>query len=317
MQHGAFPACPPASVILGCVTPILRIAVAVNPFASFGGRRDVGPRVVAALREAGHSVAALSEPNIALLRREVEAEVATGVDLLVVVGGDGMISLGTNIVAGTGLPMAIVACGTGNDMARGLGIPIESTETSITHLLGAISRPPRPIDAARVRHGKLTTWYAGVLSAGFDAVVNERANHMSWPRGKSRYTLALLRELATFRPISYRITVDGVERSTQAMLVSVANNVSLGGGMMIAPGALLDDGLLDLFIVSPLSRLGLLRVFPKVFSGTHTSLRQVELRRCRTVRIEADDAVAYADGERVGPLPVDIEVVPGALLIHV
>jgi diacylglycerol kinase (ATP) len=305
-----------ASVIIGSVTPILRIAVAVNPFASFGGRRDVGPRVTAALREAGHSVTALSEPSIALLRREVEAEVTAGIDLLVVVGGDGMISLGTNIVAGTGLPMAIVACGTGNDMARGLGIPIENTETSIAHLLDALTRPPRPIDAARVRHGKLTTWYAGVLSAGFDAVVNERANHMSWPRGKSRYTLAMLRELATFRPISYRITVDGVERSTRAMLISVANNVSLGGGMMIAPGAVLDDGLLDLFIVSPLSRLGLLRVFPKVFSGTHTNLRQVELSRCRTVRIEADDAVAYADGERVGPLPVDIEVVPGALLIH-
>jgi diacylglycerol kinase (ATP) len=298
------------------VTASLRIAVAINPFASFGGRRDVGPRVAAALLAEGHAVSTLSEPNIELLRREVEAEVAAGIDLLVVVGGDGMISLGTNVVAGTGLPMAIVPCGTGNDMARGLTIPIESTEASIAHLLKAITRPPRAIDAARVRHGTLTTWYAGVLSAGFDAVVNERANHMAWPRGKSRYTLAILRELATFRPISYRITVDGVERETRAMLVSIANNVSLGGGMMIAPGAVLDDGLLDLFIVSPLSRLGLLRVFPKVFSGTHTTLRQVELSRCRTVRIEADDVVAYADGERIGPLPVDIEVVPGALLVH-
>jgi diacylglycerol kinase (ATP) len=293
-----------------------RIVVAINPFASFGGRRDVGPHVVEALSAAGYDVVGLSEPNIELLRREVQAEVDAGADVLVVVGGDGMISLGTNIVAGTGLPMAVVPCGTGNDLARGLGIPLETTEASTAHLLDALTRPPRAIDAALVKHGKLETWYAGVLSAGFDAVVNERANRMAWPRGKSRYSLAILRELATFRPIQYRIAVDGVERDTPAMLISVANNVSLGGGMMIAPEALLDDGLLDLFIVSPMSRLAFLRVFPKVFSGRHTHLSPVELTRCRTVRIEAKDAVAYADGERIGPLPVDISVVPGALLIH-
>jgi diacylglycerol kinase (ATP) len=307
-----------ASVILAVVTTpaARRIIVAVNPFASFGGRRAVGPHVVGALREAGYDVVALSEPTIDLLRREVQAEVDAGADVLVVVGGDGMISLGTNIVAGTRLPMAVVPCGTGNDLARGLGIPLETTEASTAHLLDALTRPPRAIDAALVKHGKLETWYAGVLSAGFDAVVNERANRMGWPRGKSRYSLAILRELATFRPIRYRITVDGVERDTSAMLISVANNVSLGGGMMIAPEALLDDGLLDLFIVSPMSRLAFLRVFPKVFSGRHTHLPVVELTRCRAVRIEATDAVAYADGERIGPLPVDISVVPGALLIH-
>ncbi|WP_022886522.1 diacylglycerol/lipid kinase family protein [Glaciibacter superstes] len=298
-------------------TTSLRIAVAINPEASFGKRRDVGPRVTEALRSAGHDVVSLTEANIELLRRETQAAFERGVDLLVVVGGDGMVSLGTNVVAGTGVPMAVVACGTGNDLALGLGIPAEDTETSVAFLLESLSRPPRAIDAARVRQGGQHTWYAGALSAGFDAIVNERANRMTFPRGRSRYTWAILRELATLSPIDYRITVDGVERRVRALLVSVANNVSIGGGMRIAPTALIDDGFLDLFIVTPMSRLAFLRVFPKVFSGTHIQLKQVELSRCRSVRIEAEGIVAYADGERIGTLPVEIDVVPGALLVRV
>jgi len=296
-------------------SPVLRIAVAINAFASFGRRRDVGPKVVAALLGLGHEVTALAEVNIELLRREVAATIADGIDLLVVVGGDGMVSLAVNEVAGTALPFAVVPCGTGNDFARGLGIPFADTEASIRHLLAAIALPPRAIDAALVRHGDAASWYVGVLSAGFDANVNERANRMRRPRGKSRYTLAMLLELAVFRPIGYTVTVDGERRALDAMLISVANNTSMGGGMLIAPDAVIDDGQLDLFIVKPLSRLGLLRVFPKVFSGLHTRLPQVELTRCRNVRIEGRGVIAYADGERVGPLPVQIEVKPGALLV--
>ena len=295
----------------------LRLIVAVNPEAAFGRNRAAGSQVVAALRAAGHTVLAHAEVNIELLRREVGRDVAAGADALIVVGGDGMVSLGTNLVAGTSIPLGIVPTGTGNDLARGLGLPADNLQASIAHLLHCVGRPPRAIDAARVQHGEFSTWYAGVLSAGFDAVVNERANRMRRPRGKSRYTLAILRELATFRPIAYTVTVDGVERRVRAMLISVANNVSLGGGMRITPDALIDDGFLDLFVVTPLSRLGFLRVFPKVFSGSHTHLPQVQIERCRSVRIEADEVIAYADGERVGPLPVQIDVVPGALLICV
>ena len=139
-----------------------------------------------------------------------------------------------------------------------------------------------------MRCGDTTIWFAGVLSAGLDAVVNERANRMRRPRGKSRYTLAMLLVLTTFRPISYRLTVDGRPRRMRAMLISVANNVSIGGGMRVVPGAVIDDGLLDLFIVAPLSRAGFLRVFPKVFSGTHATLPQVEITRCRSIRIDAN-----------------------------
>ncbi|MFF1572393.1 YegS/Rv2252/BmrU family lipid kinase [Leifsonia sp. NPDC058292] len=291
------------------------VVVAVNPTASFGHRREVGPQVIARLRQAGHTVVDVGEANIELLRREATRAVAAGTSALVVVGGDGMVNLGVNIVAQTDVPLGIVPSGTGNDVAAGLGIPRDDTEAAIDRLLDALDRPPRVIDAGIVRHGDLSTWFVGVLSAGFDATVNERANVMTRPRGRSRYILALLRELATLRPIPYEVNADGTRLDTEALLISVANNGALGGGMKIVPHAELDDGMLDLFVVRPMSRFAFLRVFPKVFSGTHTELPVVSFHRLRTVTLDAPGVVAYADGERIGPLPVEVSVVPGALRV--
>lgn len=291
----------------------LTVVVAVNPMASFGHRAEVGPRVIERVRAAGHTVVDMREANIELLRRETRRALEAGADALVVVGGDGMVNLGVNLVAQTGTPLGIVPSGTGNDVADGLGIPIGDTEAAIDLLLDALQRPPRVIDAGVVRHGGLSTWFCGVVSAGFDATVNERANRMTWPRGRSRYIVALLRELATLRPIPYEVVADGVPLETKALLISVANNRSLGGGMRIVPHAVLDDGMLDLFVVSAMSRLHFLRVFPRVFSGTHTDLPQVSFRAVKAVSLNAPGVIAYADGERIGPLPVEISVVPGAL----
>lgn len=292
-----------------------RLLVAVNPAASFGRNRTVGPAVVERLVDAGYEVSMLREANFELLRRETESAFEQGTDGLVVVGGDGMVSLGVNLVARTGVPLGIVAAGTGNDLARGLGLPWDDPTAGTEALLDALRRPTRAIDAGVIRHGDLRTWFACVVSAGFDAVVNDRANRMTRPRGPSRYTLALVRELATFRPRTYAITIDGARREQRAMLVSIANNASLGGGMRIVPHADLSDGLLDVFIVHPLSRAGLLAVFPKVFRGEHTDHPAVEFVQGRRITIEADHIVAYADGERIGPLPIDVEVVPGALSV--
>jgi diacylglycerol kinase (ATP) len=283
--------------------------------ASFGRNRTVGPAVVERLVAEGYEVAMLREANIELLRREAESAVANGTDGLVVVGGDGMVSLGVNLLATTDVPLGIVPAGTGNDFARGLGLPYDDPAAATEALVAALARPPRRVDAALVSHGELRTWVACVISTGFDAVVNERANRMTRPRGPSRYTLALARELATFRPRTYTITVDGVRREQRAMLVSIANNASLGGGMQIVPHADLADGLLDVLIVHPLSRTGLVAVFPKVFAGEHIGHPAVEFLRGRRISIDADDIVAYGDGERLGPLPIDVEVVPGAVAV--
>jgi diacylglycerol kinase (ATP) len=292
-----------------------RLLVAVNPAASFGRNRAVGPAVAERLIAQGYKVAMLREANLELLRREAESAFALGTDGLVVVGGDGMVSLGVNLVAETGVPLGIVATGTGNDLARGLGLAFDDPAAATEELVAALSLPPRTIDLGVIRHGELSTWFACVVSTGFDAVVNERANRMSRPRGPSRYTIALVRELATFRPRTYTITIDGVRREQRAMLVSVANNASLGGGMRIVPHADLAEGLLDVFIVHPLSRAGLLAVFPKVFAGEHIDHPAVEFVQGRRIVIEADDIIAYADGERIGALPIDVEVVPRALSV--
>lgn len=296
-----------------------RIIVAVNPAASFGRNSGVGPHVVDRLSTAGHTVTQLSEPSVGQLRARAADAIAAGTDLLVVVGGDGMVSLGANLVAQTTVPLGIIPTGTGNDAARALGIPTGDPDAALAVLTDALERPPRIIDLGRVTSiasgdQGLGTWFVCALSAGFDAVVTERANRMRRPRGRSRYVLAMLRELLTLRPIEYALTIDSTPLTERGMLLAVSNGISIGGGMKITPGARLDDGKLDLLLVSPLSRLRFLRLFPKVFSGTHVDLDVVRIERVNVVTVDAPGVTAYADGERVAAaLPVRVDIVPGAL----
>ncbi len=292
-----------------------RIVVAINPNASFGRGREVGPAVVTTLRGLGYAVTSLMEPDFAQLLDATREAVRSRPDALVVVGGDGMVNLGVLALEGSRVPLGLVPSGTGNDMARGLGIPIGDTEAAIDHLVAALHKPPRVIDAGRIGFEGGRSRFACILSAGFDALVNERANRMTRPRGRSRYTIALLIELATLRPISYTLTLDGVVHHEKALLVAVANNLSFGGGMKVAPHAQLTDGLFDVVLVRPLGRLAFLRIYPRVFAGTHITDPRVVVHRAAAVRVEAEGVVAYADGERIAPLPVDIQMDAGGLRV--
>ena len=295
------------------------IAVAVNPRASFGRARHAGKEAAAHFRAAGADVLLLGADSYSGLAQAVEGALESGVDALVMVGGDGMAHLGINALAGAGdggrVPLGIIPTGTGNDTARALGLPLHNLPAACERVLRSLADGGRMIDAGRITTGGTSRWFAGVVSAGFDAAVNERANDWCWPRGKIRYQLAMLRELASFRAIDYTVTADGERWRQGAMLISVANGQSIGGGMRIVPEAVLDDGHLDLFIVSRLSRAGLLAVFPKVFSGKHVGHPAVQFRRVRTVELAASNIVAYADGERIGALPMTNEVVPRAVCI--
>lgn len=287
--------------------------VAINPSASFGKNPEAGLHVVHALRQAGHDVQEVVEDSYDALR--VSAQAALRDDsVLVVVGGDGMAHLGAGLALEAGVPLGVIPSGTGNDLARHVGLPLGSIPLAIEAFLEALTKPPRLIDVgvSRQENG-VETPYVCVLSAGFDALVNERANTIRFPRGRHRYTVALLMEIAKLRVLKYRVTIDGEDLSGQYLLVAVANSQSFGGGMKVTPDAEIDDGILDVLLLKPLSRLNFLRIYPRVFQGTHVSDPRVIIRRGQNIRIECEGVVAYADGERMSPLPVDIRVSPRAL----
>lgn len=293
------------------------VALLVNPTSGQGRGAKLGLTVRQQLEGAGVKVDDVSGPDAASARDNARAAVERGVDALVVVGGDGMVHLGANIVAGTDLPLGIVAAGTGNDIARALALPMNDAKAGADVVRrGSV----RVIDA--VRHVpdegvSAAGWFVGVLGAGFDAKVNERANAWRWPKGKMRYNLAIVRELPVFKPLPYVLDLDGERIEANAMLVAIGNGPSYGGGMQVCPDAELDDGLVDVMIVDQISIPEFLKVFPKVYSGAHKDHPAVTIRRARQVRLDTPGIVAYADGERYSPLPMSCEVVPGALRVLV
>jgi diacylglycerol kinase (ATP) len=292
----------------------VRLVLAVNPASSSGLGQARAREAAELLRARGAVVAELVRASGSELAAAV-AEAAGEADAVLVAGGDGAVNLVANVLAGTGVPLGVIPAGTGNDVARLLGVPLGSVEAAVDCALGAIAGPRTFLDLGRIEWAGGQRHFVAVASAGFDARVNERANAWRWPRGAARYTLAVLRELATFRPIPFELTVDGQGRRLRAMLVSVANGPSLGGGMRVAPDARADDGVLDLFVVHPLSRPAFLGVFPKVFRGEHVGHPAVELSRVDRVSLGGPGVVVYADGERIGPAPVTIGVVPRALAV--
>jgi len=287
----------------------------MNPEAGRGRGRRLGPELVAALRSRGIDTAVLvaTGPHEALSM--ARTAVHDGVGCLVAAGGDGTVHLALQAVAGTSTPLGIVALGTGNDNAVGLGLPVKKVTLAADVL--AAGRV-RAVDVASVTTAEgERRWFLGVLSAGFDSLVTERANGMTWPSGQARYMRALAAELRAFRPVRFDVEIDGVSMSDDAMFASIGNGTSYGGGMKVCIGALLDDGLLTMTWIHRMPRRELVATFPKVFSGTHIKHPGVTQHHGRHIRVAAAGQLAYADGERVGPLPIDVEVHPLAVRILV
>ena len=291
-----------------------RLGLIVNPTSGKNTGARIGAEALTLLRAAGADIVDLSAADARnALAKGREAIGSRAVDAIVVAGGDGMVHLGVNLCAGTGVPLGVIAAGTGNDIARELGLPVRDAAKAVERIL---SGGTRVVDAARhtTPTGE-TRWFLGVLAAGFDAVVNERANTWRWPKGPMRYNLAILRELPVFRAIPYVLELDGRRVETEAMLVAVGNGPAYGGGMRVTPDAAFDDGLLDVLLLRRISTPEFLRVFPSVFKGTHVSHPAVEVLHARSVRLEATGIVSYADGERFAPLPMTIDVAPRALTV--
>jgi len=289
------------------------LGLIVNPTSGAGRGKALGAQFAAGLTELGIAYLDLSAPSAAEALAKGRAAITDGlIDGLVVLGGDGMVHLGVNLVAETELPLMVVGAGTGNDSARLFGMPIHDIPASLKYLAENLNSQ-RKVDAARVQNAAGVRTIFGSVSAGFDAIVNARANAMKFPKGKSKYSVGLFLELPKFQPIKYRIVLDGVERHLEAMLIAVANAPAYGGGMLISPSSSVTDGMLDLFIVHKISRFELVRLFPKVFSGGHITHPAVEFVAAKRVELYADDIPAVADGESVGRTPLTVEILPSAL----
>ncbi len=286
------------------------IALLTNPTSGKGKGGRVGDVVAPRLRDAGYDVRELQGRDADEASDLARTCVEDGVETLAVVGGDGMIHLAVQALAGTATRLGVVPAGTGNDVARSLGLPTKDPVAATDVIIGGRERR---IDLARIGH----RYYVTVLAAGFDAIVNERANAMTWPKGQMRYNLATLAELRTFKPLSYVLEIDGDQHRFDAMMVAVGNGPSFGGGMRIADGAEMDDGLLDVIAIDPMSKIELIRTFPKLRTGSHIGHPKVTRYRGRSITVAAPGIVAYADGERMAALPLTVEVVPDALKVLV
>jgi diacylglycerol kinase (ATP) len=288
-----------------------QVALFVNPTSGRGrGGRLLDP-IASRLEEAGIAVRRIIGRNAIDASDLLRSAIAEDLDAVVAIGGDGMVHLAAQLLADGPIPLGVIPAGSGNDIARGLDIPMDPLAAADAVAEALAAGRVRAIDAVRAAE----QWYVGVLGAGFDSRVNDRANRMSWPSGRSRYNMAIAAELRTFRPIPFTLTLDEQTWQTEAMLVAVGNGPTYGGGMRICDGAILDDALLDVTVLRPVSKLEFVRVFPRVYRGTHVTHPAVIRCRARTVALQAPDVTAYADGERLAALPVTCEIAPGALRV--
>ncbi|MEE1752571.1 diacylglycerol kinase [Streptomyces sp. SP18CS02] len=289
------------------------ITLFVNPAAGRGRGAHAAQPAARALRQAGFSVRVVLGADAGDALRRAREAVDGGTGALVAVGGDGMVSLALQAVAGTRTPLGVIAVGTGNDFARALDLPVRDPAAAGRLAAEALAAGrTRNIDLGRVGE----RWFGTVLASGFDSRVNDRGNRTRRPGGRFTYELAMIAELASFRPIAYRMTLDdGTEREIEATLVAVGNGTSYGGGMRICAEAVMDDGLFDVTVVGDCSRSTLLRVFPRVYRGTHLSHPVVTAHRAAKVTLAAAGTTGYADGEPLGPLPLTAECVPGAAVV--
>lgn len=279
--------------------------VAINPHSGNGKGAEVAASVTALLGKKNAQFHSLAAESASELSRQLSSELATKkYSGVIAVGGDGLAHLVLQICVPAHIPFAVIPAGTGNDFVRSLGWSLENIEPLIDRIITA---EPTPIDLGNVD----SEWFGAILSTGFDSVVNERANQLKWPKGPQRYNLAIALELAKFKPIKYEINCDGNLITTEAMLVAIGNGKSYGGGMHVCPTAQMHDGLFDVVILEPVSKLEFIRVFPKVYSGSHLSHPAVKTLRAKKVTITAN-AIAYADGERIGPAPVSAECIKDA-----
>lgn len=282
--------------------------LAINPTSGRGNGAKVSQDVSNYLAERSVQYRIITGANSKIFKDNLQNAVVNTpehVQGIIAVGGDGLIHMVLQIAISYSLPVATIPAGTGNDFVRSLGW---NPSKPLEPLWAALTQEQQQIDLGEI-DGE---YFGAIASTGFDSLVNERANQMKWPKGPSKYNVAMALELPKFQPLNYRFSLDGQAMEREAMLIAIGNGRSYGGGMLVCPDADLQDGYLDLMILNPVSKREFVQIFPSVYKGEHVSHPQVEIKKVTSITIEAN-AVCYADGERIGPLPAEINIAPGAL----
>ncbi|MEW2482796.1 diacylglycerol kinase [Mycobacterium sp. NPDC049093] len=293
-----------------------RVTVLTNPLSGHGNAPHAAERAGAQLQRRGIDVCAIVGTDAAHARRLVDEALDRGTDALVVVGGDGVISLALQALATGDVPLGIVPAGTGNDHAREYRLPTGDPEAAADVIADGYTET---VDLGHIEDAAgAVKWFGTVMAAGFDSLVSDRTNRMRWPHGRMRYNVAMVAEISKLRLLPFRLTFgDDPEIRTDLTLAAFGNTRSYGGGMLICPGADHSDGLLDVTMITSASRTRLIRLFPTVFKGTHVELDEVTTKRAKTIHVECPGINAYADGDYAAPLPVTVSAVPAALRLLV
>lgn len=297
------------------------IHIIANPLAGGGKALAAASGLARALADAGIACHVHVPASGAETRATAQTQAPRGI--VVACGGDGTVHDCLQGVMNSDTPetqLAIWPVGTGNDIARGLGLETQGAGDFHASFVDAVvERRSLSVDvgAIRILENEQVSmhFYLGVASCGFDSDVNERANAMPSRVGRARYLLGLARELPIVRPRWYAIDSDGQDKSMAAMVVAIGNGPAYGSGMLICPDADMSDGQLDVTVVTNTPKHTFVSVLPKVYSGKHVEHPMVDSWRAKRLRIDAPDSLVFADGEPIGALPATIEVMADALQV--
>ncbi len=293
------------------------VCLIVNPSAGGGKAARIAPAMEAALSSEGLTVRSVATRDLGHAR-ELAREAARAGETVVTLSGDGLIGVIADALRTVpGALIGVLPGGRGNDLARVLRIPEDGGDACATVAHGV----PRPVDLGLVGDGEGSEdgrAFVGIASAGFDSDANRIANQAPAWMGGLVYAYGALRALSSWRPARFEIELlpSGELHTFSGYTVAAANSRAYGGGMFLAPDAMLDDGLLEIVLTEHVGKLNFLANLPKVFSGTHVALPSVHVFKSPEVRISADRPfMMYADGDPIGELPLRVRALPGAIRI--
>jgi diacylglycerol kinase (ATP) len=298
-----------------------RIGVLINPTARSGRAKKSGAKLLKYFKHRGLEVVDLSGANWNDATKNAKTGLfANRLDAFVIAGGDGTVHLGTNIIAETQLPFGIIPIGSGNDAARGLGLPENKLKESADIIIDNLNNEPTPVDlgyAGDIKNTKKRQWFMANVAGGFASKVCTRIESIKYPRGDIRYILAIFIEMMKLKPEKYRVTIDGITKTFESLLFGVGNGPDVGGGLRLFPNASFDNHLFEFSTVVPMGKKRFINLVSKAKKEDLTNIPELYTDYGHEIIVEAKGhtETIYADGEDIGPLPMKYTIIPNGLYI--